>query len=151
MSNSRTLKRLEQYRQQADSPSAGPEQKMGLAEALIYFSGIVEELTETREYLPEAYEKLKQSKRMEIEAENMAERYRKSSDDKERSDIQKEIRKILKENFSLSQDIRRVEAAQIEKELNEINAVIKKREESRDIIIDRRLHELLHGEDPFEW
>jgi hypothetical protein len=145
------VKRLEQYQRQANSPSAGPEQKMGLAEALMYFSEIVEELTEVREYLPEAYEKLKQSKRLEIEAETLSERHRISRDDKERGEIEKEMKKILKDSFDLSQDVRRLEALELEKELNEINAVIKKREENRDIIIDRRLQELLHGEDPFEW
>jgi hypothetical protein len=145
------IKQLEQYRQKADSPSAGPEEKMSLAEALIYMAEVVEELTDMREYLPEAYEKLRQSKRLDIEAERLAERYHKESGKKEREEILGKIEDLLEKSFLISQDIRRMEAAQIEKELNEINTEIKNREEKQKVIIERRLHELLHGTDLYEW
>lgn len=145
------LTHLEQQRERSDSPSAGPEQQIGLVEVLIYLADVVEELTDVREYLPEAYEKLKHIKRMEIETEVLAERYRESPDKEEREMVRKEIEGILKQNFLLSQEIKQLEATQIQKELDEINETIKKREENREIIIGRRLHELLHGVDPYEW
>ncbi len=145
------LAHLEQKREQADSPSAGSEKQVGLAEALMYLANIVEELADVREYLPEAYEKLKQAKRLEIEAEVLAERYRETPDKKEREKVHKAIEEVLKQNFTLSQEIKQLEAGQIQKELDEINETIKKREENREIIIGRRLHELLHGVDPYEW
>jgi len=142
---------LEQFRARAKSPTASWQQKLRYYEAQIFLAEIAEELYDAKEDMPKVYGKLREAKTLEIQAEVLADRYRASRVGEERKNLKKEIRKLLENAFKISQEIREMEAKQIEEELKEISSMLHKRWENRDFIIDRRLHELIDDEDPYEW
>jgi len=142
---------VERLRERVQRQLAPEDLRFDLYESMIHLAELARELAEMREHLPQGYEKNLELHRIELHVRNLAEEYNRSTDAERRKKNEAEVRKALAKAFELSQGLRELEAREIEQELNEVRGLLKKRAEHRDLIIERRAMELLHGEDPFAW
>ena len=147
------IERLRRYQQAATGPEAEAE-----AEAIhrhfefaLELAQLAHELSDAKRFNPRIYEAMKGYHRLEFKSYTLAERYHKTEDEKERGQIEKSLRENLAEGFRLSQEMREIEAREVEKEVKRIWALLKKRQENRDAIVERRFSELILGADPFAW
>jgi hypothetical protein len=111
----------------------------------------VEELKSLKYHEPQNFELVIKQHQLEIQADQLAERYHQAKGDEERQTIKKELTKVLNKAFDISQDLRAKEVEEIERELNDIRILLNQREENRELIISARMNKLLHGVDPLEW
>ena len=145
------IERLRRYRQAATGPEAEPEAMHRHLEYQLELAQLARELSNAKRFNPGIYEAMKAYHRFELKSHTLAERYHKTEDEKERGQIEKSLRENLHEAFRLSQEMRESEAREVEKEVKRIWALLKKRRENRDAIVERRFSELTLGGDPFEW
>ena len=145
------MERLRLYQQAATGPEAEAEAIHRHFEFALELAQLAHELSDAKRFNPRIYEAMKGYHRLEFKSYTLAERYHKTEDEKERGQIEKSLRENLAEGFRLSQEMREIEAREVEKEVKRIWALLKKRQENRDAIVERRLSELILGADPFEW
>ena len=145
------IERLRRYNQLASEPAAEAEAVHRHLELQLELAQLAHELSNAKRFNPGIYETMKAYHRLELKSYTLAERYHKTEDEKERGQIEKSLRENLQEGFRLSQEMREIEAREVEKEVKRIWALLKKRQENRDAIVERRFSELTLGADPFEW
>lgn len=106
--------------------------------------------TDHREYLSELerssqqlYERLLRERRMEREAQGLARTIRLMSEGSEREAKVDTLRSMLNEIFELKQENRRREIERLQQKIRELQQSIQEREQMREVMIDRRLQQLL--------
>jgi hypothetical protein len=109
------------------------------------------ELMELRQTQPDRYQEIMAARQLEQQAHELSKKYRQAEAGGDREQIEKDLLEVLQKAFSarLTQRRRRVEALQ--KELEQQQADLKKREASRARIIQRRFEELTGEGDKLEW
>jgi hypothetical protein len=85
------------------------------------------------------------------EARTLAGQYAAADSDAAREEAKKKLREKLAAIFDLQQQRRAREVAQIEERLGKLKETMKKRDTSKDPIIDRRLDQLTGGVDELGW
>ena len=85
------------------------------------------------------------------EARALAGQYAQADSDAAREEVKKKLREKLATIFDLQQQRRDREVAQIEERLGKLKETMKKRDTSKDPIIDRRLDQLTGGVDELGW
>ena len=145
------MERLRLYQQAATGPEAEAEAIHRHLEFQVELGHLANELSDAKRFNRRVYEAMKGCHRLEFKSYTLAERYHKTEDEKERGQIEKSLRENLAESFRLSQEMREIEAREVEKEVKRIWALLKKRQENRDVIVERRFSELILGVDPFAW
>ena len=145
------IERLRRYEHLASEPEAEAEAIHRHLEFRVELAQLAKELMNAKRFNRRVYEAMKGYHRLELKSYTLSERYHETEDEKERGQIEKALRKNLQEGFRLSQEMREIEAREVEKEVKRIWALLKKRQENRDAIVERRLSELILGADPFEW
>lgn len=106
--------------------------------------------TDQRQYLSELerssrqlYERIVRERRMEQQAQGLARTIRLMSEGAEREAKVDTLRSMLQEIFELKQENRRREIERLQQKIQELQKSIQKREQMREVMIDRRLQQLL--------
>ena len=66
-------------------------------------------------------------------------------------ELQKQIEKLVRDQFECRQARRQTELTRFEEQIKRLRDAIEKREKARDVIIDRRVKELLGQEDDLKF
>ena len=143
--------RMEEMEEEIDDKSISPRAKLDLYREALNMFDVAQHYRILLERFPDSAKTLHSQMELELEAQKLADRYHDTASEEEKSKIEKSIRTVLADSFEISQTLREQEAVEIEKELEYIRANLQERRKNRELIIGRRLHELLYGEDPFEW
>jgi len=88
---------------------------------------------------------------MERQCGDLAERIRRTKDDKERAALKDELKSLLPKLFDLKEELRRREVEALARELEELRSQLKRRMENRAKIIEARLRQLLGEEEGWDW
>lgn len=106
--------------------------------------------TDHRQYLDEVerssrqlYERLVRERQMEQEAQGLARTIRLLSEGPEREAKIDTLRAMLNDIFEIKQENRRREIERLQQKIRELQQSIQKREQVRDVMIERRLQQLL--------
>lgn len=142
---------LERAREAADAPDATIDQKFELCEVKFRLTDLAHELHEAKNFRPEVYPKLKRFNELDIQAHTIAREIHEAGEEGEHDELMDELEEVLEEGFELSQELREFELGQMEEEIGQVRSVLEKREDNRDVIIDRRIHQLVYHNDPYEW
>ncbi len=100
---------------------------------------------------PEEYKRIHKVITGEQLSEVLGERIRMTQDDKERSAMKDQLQKLLNELFDAKEAMRRREVEEMSKQLEELKAQLKRRQEKRASIIDRRFKQLIGEGADDEW
>jgi hypothetical protein len=85
------------------------------------------------------------------EAEQLSAKYESADKPEEQKRIKAELRDALTKQFNLQHQRRELELAKIEERVQKLRDQIKKRNEARDSIIDRRLEQLINDAEGLGW
>ena len=96
---------------------------------------------------PEMEKLLEQDAKMEQQAHVFAKQFREAEDQPQRAKVRGNVEVLTKEHFDLRQKRRELELSRLEEQLERVRASIKKRNEVKDLIIQRRVARLLGEED----
>ena len=108
------------------------------------------ELMGLKREFPDGYE-LKKILIADFNCERLSEQIQQLPTGKERDQHVEKLKSLVEAAFELKQKQRKMEAEQIERELQEIRSLIQKRDQHRAIIVGRRLQELSGQHDLYEW
>lgn len=144
-------RRLELRHERAMRPGAPLEQRFEFYEWLIGTAHEVRELLELRAHEPELFDVRVKIMRNEATAEILGERYEQTQEPEQRERIRTELRQVLERGFEMGQELREREIEAIEREMEKIRGLLDERETHRELIIDRRMRQILDDVDPFEW
>ena len=127
------------------------ERQRQILEMTLDLSWKLRELQELEYEHPELFEPARGYMEAELTSRIMAERFRHAQSDEERENMRRALREVLERGFDMSQRWREMEAQTVERELERIRELLEMRRDNRALIIDRRMMELLMGEDPYAW
>ena len=99
---------------------------------------------------PDRYGRVAEEKRLERESRQLAQQYRKTEDEAEKTRLKGELQSLLYELFDYRQMNRKDEIERLEKRLAELREANQERLASKEEIVQRRLDALL-GEKGMEW
>jgi hypothetical protein len=85
--------------------------------------------------------------KMEQQSQDFAKRFRQAEDQQQRARVRADLGVLAKEHFDLRQQRRELELSRLEAQLERVRASIKKRNEVKDLIIQRRIARLLGEQD----
>lgn len=102
-------------------------------------------LTDVQRSSRELYERLVRERRMERDARDLARTIRLLPDGRERRAQIDTLHTLLEHIFELKQDNRRREIKHLQRQIRELQESIQKREQMRDLMIDRRLRQLIES------
>lgn len=85
------------------------------------------------------------------EAQEILSRYAASDDEVDQKKIKRELREALTRQFDLQRKRRELEVTRIEERLRKLREQIKKRNDARETIIDRRLDQLVNEAEGLGW
>jgi len=108
------------------------------------------ELLELREMEPEEFERAIQERRLEREAEALA-RHAAQLEGEVREKTIAQLRKLLSESFELRQENMRRQMGELERELARLKTLVEKRQQHRDLVIERRIKDLTGEPDHLQW
>jgi len=145
------LEWLQKLEKAAESALGEAEAELELFEFMLDAAMGARELAQMKQHDKDIFPIVKKEHQLELRTMMLAEKFHKTENEEERDKIREQLARTLDEAFDVSQRMREYEAQTIEKELQEVRRLLEKRLERRDIIIERRLHEMLHGTDPFAW
>ncbi len=84
---------------------------------------------------------------LEQRTAEVVERYQNAEEESQRSEIKAELAKVVNAHFEIRQRKRALEIERLEKQLEELRAVVERRNANRAVIIDRHIQELLNSDD----
>ena len=96
---------------------------------------------------PEMEKLLKADSAMEQQCQLMVVQFRKEEDQEGRAKARANLEVLTKEHFDLRQERRELEISRLEAQLQRVRAAVQKRTDVKDLIIRRRIAQLLHEED----
>jgi len=114
---------------------AGPGTQPGMGGMPVWFAS----------HDPEMMEFMRKEADIENQAARLVEKYRRASES-DRGEIQKQLDKLVSEQFDLRQDRRQKELKKLEEQIKKLRESIEKRQKAKSDIVDRRIKELL-GQD----
>lgn len=85
------------------------------------------------------------------QTEVLASRYGEASKDEDREKIKADLAELLAKQFSIQQQIREDEVAQVEARVKKLRELIEKRKAAQQSIIERRLEQLLRDAEGLGW
>jgi len=85
------------------------------------------------------------------EADQLSAKYEAADKPEEQKRVKAELREVLTKQFNLQHQRRELELARIEERVQKLRDQIKKRNEARDSIIDRRLEQLINDAEGLGW
>jgi len=88
---------------------------------------------------------------LERETANLVEEYSRTEDEAQRGKTRAKLAETLQKQFDLQQKRRDLEVARIEAQLKKLRDIMRKRGESRQTIIDKRLDQLLREAEGLGW
>lgn len=100
---------------------------------------------------PAEYERVVKMRKLEVQCFELAERYRKSRDDTEKTSFRDQLKTVLNQLFDLRETEKEREIAMLEKELEDLRATVAKRKQNKSVIVQNRLKDLLGERDDMEW
>jgi hypothetical protein len=127
-----------------------PEAEFHLLERIIDLGYTAQHLMELKKIEEAEFATALEGERLSLKTELLGIEYHDAEDGK-KAEIEKELRTALEESFLIQQEFREEEAEMLKEELERLRELLEKRRENKAIIIERRLQELIHGEDPFAW
>lgn len=89
------------------------------------------------------YEGLRREHKLELESRRLASTIRRGATEDERKALMKQLEDTLHRIFELKQENRRQEIAQLDERLDTLRKTLTERERQRDLLVQRRLEELL--------
>lgn len=105
-----------------------------------------------REENPDRFKSWVKYKKLTYRSIALAAKIAKSSGKNQKPKLEKELMEILNQLFTMRMQMDKNELNDLEKEINELRILIKKREAKRERIIKKRFEELLEGdEEEFDW
>ena len=96
---------------------------------------------------PEMEKLLEADTKMEQQTRVLAKRYREAKDQEEQAKVRGDLETLTKEHFDLRQERRELEISRLEAQLQRVRASVEKRTEVKDLIIRRRIAQILGEED----
>jgi hypothetical protein len=118
----------------------------------------IERLYREQEYLarlekevPERYKAAIEMRRLSAGTEKMAELYKKTAQESERSKIETDLRNTLSQLFDLKEKEKKLEIERIRDRLEKLEQEMNERHKNREIIIKNRLNELTGKGSVYEW
>ncbi len=103
-----------------------------------------------RERDPEMYELHQRDLELERACHELSEEYARAGEAR-REDIREELNTLVGEHFEVRQQRRTIELERLEKELSRLRESIEARQDAREMVIERRLKELLGETDPLDF
>ena len=103
--------------------------------------------TKRRKPDPEMEKLLEQDAKMEQQARVFAKQFREAEGQQQRAEARGNLEVLTKEHFDLRQKRRELELSRLEAQLERVRGSIKKRNEVKGLIIQRRVARLLGEED----
>ena len=102
---------------------------------------------------PGAFPGAAQPKHQELQAESarLAKQYAKSEKEEEKKEIRKKLGEVLGQQFDLHLQEQQKELDELEKQIADLKALLKKRKDSRTTIIDRRLEQIIQDAEGLGW
>ena len=108
-------------------------------------------LEQLKERDPEQYEAMQEKEKLEIEAKELVDQYKKTENESEKEELKSQITELLSKIFDIRQQNREKEIERLEERLAEAKADNKKRLENKKEIVAERLNELLGEEKWMQW
>ena len=96
---------------------------------------------------PEMAELLKEDQEMEGQARELVAAFRSEKDEQKRADLRTQLQDLTAKHFEVRQKRREREISRLEAQLERVRAAVTKRNANKDMIINRRLSQLLGEED----
>ena len=112
---------------------------------------VLEELMELKRHVPKGFALEKKIITLEFDSARLGEHIQHLDAVQVRDELTHELKVTLERAFDIKQQQRRFEAEQIDRELRDIQTLIEKRQENRELIIGRRLGDLIGRPDVYEW
>lgn len=142
--------RREFSRDLAEFKSLAMRQRDRAVDYLTYLVSEAVEMLEMKRENPDLYEKSLKQRRLERTARRFAaEWHRLAGEQKEQK--YEELQTVLGDAFDAKQEMMKADVAQMQQDLEELLAMIEKRQANREAIIVRRLKELAGDADPLDW
>ena len=108
------------------------------------------ELMEIKRRHPALYEQHLKQRRLEREADDIAQAAKRASGE-ERDKLVASLRQKLEDAFEVKQGLMKSDVEQMETELKDLKAMIEKRQQNREGIIKRRVGEIIGESDYLQW
>ena len=89
--------------------------------------------------------------KLEQEAQSLVGQYARTEDDSKRSELKKQLSKVLNKQFDAQQKRRNEEVAALEKQLKKVRELMQKRADAKDTIVEKRLDQLLREAEGLGW
>jgi hypothetical protein len=100
---------------------------------------------------PEAAERYQEELEAATEAQKLIGQFQQAASDDERSQLREQLREALVRQFEAQQARRTLEIESIEERLAKYKEKVQKREDAKDMIVDRRLDQLTGVGDDLGW
>jgi hypothetical protein len=125
-----------------------PEAAGDVARRLVAQAG---EMLELRRHQPDRFQEMMAARRLETQARELAERYRRAEPGREREQVGKELLEVLDKAFAARLAQRQHQVAALQKELEQQQTALKEREKNRERIIRRYFDELTGEGEKLAW
>jgi hypothetical protein len=131
------------------------KQKSGVRpdDAVAEFTDLVQQalvLIETKTSRPERFERLIREKQLEKKILRLRDAIS-ASEGKDREEKMKELQAALGQSFEIRQELMKMEVEYLSQELDKLKTLVRRREENRTAIVNRRIVELTGQEDALKW
>lgn len=103
------------------------------------------------EQAAETQELVQKDQALEGQVQQAVAKFHAAGEEAERTKLRGDVAKLLDEQFTIRQERRTLEIKALEDRLNKLKEALKKRDDNKQTIVDRRLAELLHDDDGLGW
>ena len=104
-----------------------------------------------RQMNPDEFKREKETHHLEFRSQDLSRRIREAGKGPEKEKLVKDLTGVVGQLFELREKQRAEEAARIEQELQKIRSLLEERKKNRDLIIERRVKQLMGEEDTLNW
>jgi len=104
-----------------------------------------------RQMNPDEFKREKEIHHFEFRSQDLSRRIREAGKGPEKEKLVKDLTGVVGQLFELREKQRAEEAARIEQELQKIRSLLEERRKNRDLIIERRVKQLMGEEDTLNW
>jgi hypothetical protein len=136
---------LESYRALKDTKN--PEATEQRA-AIEHFAGEMQDLRAT---VPDEFAKQKEESALNVSSDVLVWRIHNTEKGPEKQKLVKELTGVVNQIFEVREKRRAEEAERLEQELKKIRSLLEERRKNREVIIERRVRELMGEDDALHW